>query len=34
MLIASLVLTLRAYRRAGWCAAETGCETLSPKALA
>ena len=34
MLIASLVLTLRAYRRAGWFATETGCETLSPKALA
>jgi len=34
MLIASLVLTLRAYRRAGWFAAEAGCETLSPKALA
>jgi cytochrome c oxidase assembly protein subunit 15 len=34
MLIASLVLTLRAYRRAGWFAAEAGCETLSTKALA
>jgi heme a synthase len=34
MLIASLVLTLRVYRRTGWSGVEAGCRTLSPKALA
>jgi cytochrome c oxidase assembly protein subunit 15 len=34
MLIASLVLTLRAYRRTGWCGVEAGCRTPSPRALA
>lgn len=34
MLIASLVLTLRAYRRTGWCEAGADCESFSPKALA
>lgn len=33
MLIASLVLTLRVYRRTGWLESEAGRETLSPKAL-
>ena len=33
MLIASLVLTLRAYRRTGWLESEGGCETLSAKAV-
>jgi heme a synthase len=34
MLIASLVLTLRVYRRTGWLDRKAGRETLSPKALA
>lgn len=34
MLIASLVLTLRAYRRTGWRGVEDGCHRLSPKVLA
>ncbi len=34
MLIASLVLTLRAYRRTGWRGIEGDCHTLSPRALA
>lgn len=34
MLIASLILTLRIYRRTGWLESEAGGETLSPKAVA
>jgi len=33
MLIASLILTLRIYRRTGWLESEAGRETLSPKAV-
>lgn len=34
MLIASLVLTLRAYRRTGWRGIEGDCHTFSPRAIA
>jgi len=33
MLIASLILTLRAYRRSGWSESEASREALSPKVV-